>query len=458
MKEVVSKIKKVTTGFTTSTKQTIIVGGNEASIQLAERLIKSNQDIVIIEENDISRKNIEEKIDVLTIKGKGTDINTLRKAGATNTNLLIAITNNDYENLLTGIYAKQLGVDNVVIQVKEEINLNYNLQQQEFNINLIVNPFSKVVKKVKGIIKPGVELELDNYLDKRVQISKFKVSHQSSFAYNSIDKVNLPKDSLILAILRKGRVIIPKGRDKIYPGDNLFIICHKGFKGKISQLINSHHEDNGKIVLVGAGEINYQLAKQFSKISTVTIIEEDREKCEEIADNLSNILVLEGRGTDIELLKEEGVAKADAFIATTTSDESNLLMAKLAKSLGVKNSIAIVTDISYTYLVDFLDIDYIISPSAITVDSILDYFYQGQVKGETIFEGQVNIVEVKINKSAIIKDLSLASDIIIALIKRDNNVIIPNGASKLRRGDKILVLSLTVKGDIRGYFNQEARK
>jgi trk system potassium uptake protein TrkA len=453
MKEVVSKIKKVTTGLANSNKQIIIIGGNEVSVQLAEPLIKTGQNIVVIEEDDHYLKQIQERVDVLALKGRGTDISLLKEVATDKTNLLIAITNNDYENLLTGIYGKSLGIPNVVVQVKEIRNLDYKIQHQDFKLDLVVNPFAKVIKRIKGVIRPGMELEIDNFMDKRVQISKFNISHQSSFAYNNLDNLKLPEDSLILAILRKGRVIIPKGRDKIYPGDTVFIICQKGFRGKLTQLVNYHSTDKEKIVLVGGGEINYQLAEYFSKNSVVTIIEEDRRRCEELAENLVDILVLEGKGTDIDLLKEEGVAKSDAFIAAGESDEANMLMANLAKKLGVKNSIAVVKDINYTYLTDLSDIDHIISPSASVVDTILDYFYQGQVGNNTIFEGQVNVSEVRVKKSSKLANLELPSDLIVALIKRDKNVIIPKGESRLQRGDRLVVLSLAVKGDITGYFN-----
>jgi trk system potassium uptake protein TrkA len=452
MKEVVTKLKRATTGLANSNKQIIIIGGNEVSVQLAEPLIKTGGDIVVIEEDDHYLKQIQERVDVLALKGKGTDISLLKEVITDKTNLLIAITDNDYENLLAGIYAKSLGIAKVVVQVKELRNLDYKIQHQDFKLDLVVNPFAKVIKRIKGLIRPGMELEIDNFMDKRVQISKFNISHQSSFAYNNLENLKLPEDSLILAILRKGRVIIPKGRDKIYPGDTVFIICQKGFKGKLAQLVSYHSNDKEKIVLVGGGEINYQLAEHFSKNSVVTIVEEDRRRCEELAENLVDTLILEGRGTDIDLLKEEGVAKSDAFIAAGESDEANMLMANLAKKLGVKNSIAVVKDINYTYLTDLSDIDHIISPSASVVDTILDYFYQGQVGNNTIFEGQVNISEITVKKSTKLANLELPSDLIVALIKRDKSAIIPRGESRLERGDKLVVLSLAAKGDIKEYF------
>ncbi|MCK8817662.1 Trk system potassium transporter TrkA [Natroniella sulfidigena] len=454
MKEVVKKVKKMTKSFTTSSRQTIIVGGSEVGVQLAERLIQMGQDVVMIEEDARLRKQIQERIDVLTLQGEGTDLDVLTKAGIDKTNLLIALTGDDRKNLLTGIYAQQLGVKDIIVQVKQIKNLAPKLQLDKLELDLVVNPSEMVIKRVKNLIKPGMKLEVDQYLNKKVQISEFKISHQSNFAYNTVNELNLPDNSLILVIARKGRVIIPQGKDKIYPGDSLYIICPKGFKKKFGRLLTNYADDKEKIVLVGEGEVNYQLAKSFASHAVVTIIEEDLKKCERLADSLEDVLVLQGSGADVDLLKEEGVAKADAFVAVTDDDDANLVMAVLAKKLGVKKSIAVVDKINYSYLTEFLRIDHIICPSLITIDTILDFLHQGQVDGMVTFGGQVKFSKVTYDRQGItkIKDLNLPTDLIVGLIYRGKKVIIPTGTTRLEPKDDLLVFSLATKEEIEHYF------
>ncbi|WP_408956020.1 Trk system potassium transporter TrkA [Natroniella sp. ANB-PHB2] len=454
MKEVVKKVKKVTKDFTTSSLQTIIVGGSEVGIQLAERLIQMGQDVVMIEKDALLRKQIQERIDVLTLKGDGIDLDLLDKAGIDKTNLLIALTEDDRNNLLTGIYAQKLGVKDIIVQVKQIKNLALDLQLDKLKLDLVVNPSEMVIKRVKNLIKPGMRLEVDKFLSKKVQISEFKISHQSNFAYNTVSELKLPGNSLVLVVLRKGRVIIPQGKDKIYPGDRLYIICPKGFKKKFGKLISSYSEDKEKIVLVGEGEINYQLAKFFAPQSVVTIIEENLKKCEKLADNLEDVLVLQGAGTDVDLLKEEGVAKADAFVAVTDDDEANLVMSVLAQKLGVKRSIAVVDKINYSYLTEFLSIDNIICPSLITIDTILDYLHQGQVGGMITFGGQVKFSKVTYGRqrSIKIKDLKLPADLIVGLVYRGKKVIIPRGNTRLECKDELLIFSLATNETVESYF------
>ncbi len=458
MKKVVKKIKKATIGVANSTKKTMIIGGNEVGLQLAEKLVQMGHNVIIVVNDTTLQKKIEERIDVLVVSGQSTNVEFLKKVGIEKIDLLVAVTTNDYKNLLTGIYAQKLGVDDIIIQVRREEYFNYDFQREKLGFNLVVNPLMIVTKKIKGLIRPGMELALDDFLDKRVQISKFIISHQSGFAYSSVEDLNLPNDSLLLAILRKGRVILPRGRQKIYPGDRVFILSQRGVKSKLGKLLSYSPVEKEKIVLAGGGRINYQLARYFAQRAVVTIIEEDLELCEKIAEDLPKVLVLQGAGSELDLLKEEGVAQADIFVAAVEDDETNLLMANLAKKIGVKDSIATVNNISYSYLTDYLELDYIISPSAITVDTILNYLYQGQVGENTLFAGQVQVSEIKVDRSNLrIKDLKLPAEIIIGLVTRNDRVIIPTGESKLLKGDKLVVFSLAGQDNIKEYFQGAVR-
>lgn len=455
MKSVMSKIKRATDGFSSAVKQTIIVGGNEVSIQLAERLTQLGQNIVIIAEQNHQIKQIQERLDALVLQGRGTNLDLLHQAGVSDTDLLISLTNNDQYNLLTGIYARELGVEQVVVQIKDRQLFDQQLQLEDLELDLVLNPFMMTVKQIKELIRPGVGPQLKQTLGNEINVSKFRVSHQSDFVYQMVSELEFKEDTLLLAVLRKGRAIIPQGNDKLYPGDVLYIISKQTLKGKLGQLIkyNSTQQKN-KIFLVGGGEINYQLAQSCSQEAVVTLVEEDKERCEEIVENLGEVLVLKGAGTDLNLLKEEGIAQADVFVASTKNDEGNLLMANLADNLGVKSTIAVVSDISYSSLHDLLPVDHIISPALLAVDTILDYLHRGQVEENTVFAGQIKVSEVKIKqrKRQTIKNLNLPPDVLIGLIHRSGQTIIPNGSTKLEQGDQLIVFSLHTKRDIESHF------
>ncbi|AGB41467.1 K+ transport system, NAD-binding component [Halobacteroides halobius DSM 5150] len=453
MKKMINKFKKVKKGFGKSVKQTIIVGGNEVSIQLAEHLTQLGQNIVIIEQDSKRIKQIQERVDGLVLEGKGTDLSVLREAGVEDTDLLIAITTDDQYNLLAGIYGRNLGVEQVIVQIKDQRLFDSKLQIESLKLNLVLNPFTMTINRIKGLVKPGVGSQLSKLLGGKVKVSKLKISHQGDFAYQTVKELDLPEDSLLLAVLRQGRALIPHGNDKLYPGDTLFIIFKQSFKGKLGELINYSTKTKNKMVLVGGGRINYQLAKACAQDFVVTLIEESKTKCEQIVDELNDVLVLEGKGTDLRLLKEEGVANADAFIAGTNNDEANLLLANIANKLGVKYAISVVSDINYNSLSDLIAVDHIISPSLLAIDTILDYLHQGQVSENTILAGQVKFAQVKNKKRNKLAQLNLPTDLLIGLVYRNKQVIIPDGNTRLERGDELLIFSLLTKRDIKSYFN-----
>lgn len=454
MKGVITKLKEITEGLGSSVEQTILVGGNEISLQLAERLAELGQNIIIIEKRKRLRKQIQERLDVLVLAGKGTNLEVLREAGGEEADLLIALTEDDQCNLLTGIYAQNLGIDQVIVQIKDKELFDRQLQVEKLGLDLVLNPFIMTVKRIRELIRPGVGPELDKILTNKVNISKFRVSHQSDFVYQTVQNLDLTKDTLLLAVLREGRAIIPQGNDKLYPGDVLYIISKRTLKGRLGQLIRYNSPRKNKIFLVGGDEINYQLAKHCQKQAIVTLIEEDKTRCKKIVEELSDILVLNGRGTDLNLLKEEGIGEADTFIASTEDDEANLLMANLAANLGVNSTAAVVSDISYSSLNDLLPVDYIISPALLAIDTILDYLHRRQVDQSAILAGQIKVSKIEINQKRrrSIKDLNLPPDMIIGLINRDDKIIIPAGETKLERGDQLVIFSLHNKREIENHF------
>jgi trk system potassium uptake protein TrkA len=157
---------------------------------------------------------------------------------------------------------------------------------------------------------------------------------------------------------------------------------------------------------------------------------------------------------DLDLLKEEGVAETDVFVAGALEQKQNLLVASLAKKLGSKKTIALVDEISYSYLDDYLEVDYIISPSLLAIDTILDYLHQGQSKGDFIFGGQIKTLEITVARKqrSSIKRLNLPADLLIVLIWRDEKVIIPTSEEQLHPQDRLLVFTVLATEEVKDYF------
>jgi trk system potassium uptake protein TrkA len=412
---------------------------------------------VIIDENDRTLKQIQEKIDVMGLSGSGVDIDTLLQAGIKNTELVLAVSNNDEKNILTSIYSKRLGVEQIVTKIKDYdyLTTNNSLLNDDLGIDLIVNPCQIVVEQLKDLIKPTMKTGIESFVSGKVQLSEVKISHRSPLAFNQISKVELPNEALIICILRRNRLFIPHGEHKIYPGDTIYILGKKGFRTKLGQLLSKSQSKKEKIVLAGGSEINYKLATIFKqKQAILTLIEEKKSRCEEIAEEISEILILNGKLTNVDLLKEEGIDQADVFVAAGEDDEENLLAGLVAKELGSKKVVTIVNSLEYSYFGDIVKVDTILSPQILVLERILEFLHQGQVNTESILNGQMRLVELEVPKKIAkkrikVKDLHKSSDLIIGVVTRKKEVMIPDGELELKSGDQLLIFTLVAKSNLK---------
>lgn len=453
----VAKLKELKNKLTSSTaKLAIIYGGNELGFQLAEQLTKLGRDVVIIDEDQQSLKQIQEKIDVMTLVGSGVDIERLKQVGISRTGLMLAVSNNDEKNVLTSIYANRLGAEQIVAKVDDYDYLtDDSLLNDDLGIDLIVNPCKIVVDQITNLIRPTMKTGIESFINGKVKLSEITVTHRSSLAFNRLSEVDLPANSLVICILRRNRLFIPDGSHKIYPGDIVHILGKKGLRTKLSQFLNKSQNKKEKIVLAGGSDISYQLTKILNQRKTiVTLIEENKAWCEELAEELADTLILNGRPTNIDLLKEEGIDQADVFVAAGDKDEENLLMGLVANELGAKRVITIVNSLEYSYFSEIVNVDTILTPQILVLEKILDFLHQGQVNTETILDGQMHLLKVDVpdsvaNKRIKVKNLNKSSDLIIGMVNRDKDLIIPNGELKLKPEDQLLVFALAAKNNIK---------
>lgn len=237
----VAKLKKLKNKLTSSTsKLAIIYGGNELGVQLAEQLTKLERDVVIIDEDPQQLKQIQEKIDVMTLAGSGVDIERLKQVGINRTELMLAVSDNDEKNVLTSIYANRLGVEQIITKVDDYDYLtdNNSLLNDELGIDLIVNPCRIVVDQITNLIRPTMKTGIESFISGKIKLSEMTVTHRSPLAFNRLSEIDLPTNSLVICILRRNRLFIPDGDHKIYPGDTVYILGKKGLRTRLGQFLN----------------------------------------------------------------------------------------------------------------------------------------------------------------------------------------------------------------------------
>lgn len=430
----------------------VIIGAGKVGYQLVESLAKEGHDIIVIDINQAILDKINDNFDVLTIKGNGISSNLLKREEIRGSDLLIAVANSDEANVVACITAKKIGIRRVIARVRNpEYVLESEFMRNELGIDYIINPEFATANEIIRLLLNTNTSYAEDFANGRVRMSEIQIESSSHLIGRQIKDIDLPGSVVITAITRNGEVIIPNGSDYILHGDTLYIIGEKTAVDSFAKTAGIHIINNRvkNVLIVGGGKIGYYLAKEFERRGVnVKIIEQDINRCRELAESLNNALVLHGDGTDLFLLKAENVETMDAFIAVTGFDEENLLVSLLAKQLGAKKVIAKVSRPNYTSVLETIGIDCAVSPRLITASDILRIVRGGKVVSiSLLIGGRAEVVEIIPQKGAPIldrqlKEVGIPKGVIIGAILRNGKVIIPNGNSVIKNNDRVIVFTL----------------
>lgn len=431
----------------------IIVGAGKLGAKLAESMVLENMDVTVIDINGKVLDRLNEHLDILTITANGIDIRVLKEINISNYDLLVAATDRDEANTVICTLAKKLGCKQTIARIRNpEYMYQLDFIKKEMGIDHIINPDLATANAIERYLMKSYNFYTGDFASGKVQMLDFNIHNNGLFVGKKIMELGGFQELLITAISRNGEIIIPNGMTELLEEDIIHIIGKSEEIEKIGHLFIEDFKNKKiqKVMILGGGNIGYYLAESLSKSKVqVTLIEQDKEICQELSEKLNDCLIIHGDGTDIHLLEEEHISFMDAFIGATGFDEENLLMALMAKQSGVVKAIAKVSRQNYAKIIDRLNIDAAVNPVYITASNILKYIRGGKVVSVSLLlgaEGEVTEIIIDkdlpiINKS--LKDLDLPKGIIIGAIVREGKVFIPKGSSVLKGNDRIIVFSLT---------------
>ncbi|MBP8718447.1 MAG: Trk system potassium transporter TrkA [Atribacterota bacterium] len=428
----------------------IIIGAGKVGIQIAQTLSAENHDVTIIDKRDDIRQDLDSNLDIMTIVGNGANVRILEQAGIRESDMLIAVTRIDEVNMIACMTAKQFNVTKTIARIRNtEYMYSNSLSKEKLGIDFVINPERATAKEIVKLLKtPSNVCEAQDFASGKISLFGLKIEEDCPFVNKKIKNISFGAHTLIIAIFRGDNLIIPSGEDEILVNDKIYLLIKKENYTDLELFCPKKTSIMQSVIILGGSDIGIQTASFLNKLSIKTkLIEMNKQKCEKIAELLPQTLVINGDGTNIELLKEEGIETIDGFVAVTGYDEENLLVSLLAKHLGTKKVIAKISRTNYIPILEKIGINAVVNPRIITASAILRFLKQGELISQTLLkEGEAEVIELIAQKGSKIinknlKTISLPANSIIGAIIRKGEIIIPHGEDFINEGDKVIIFT-----------------
>lgn len=435
----------------------IIVGCGKVGSTLIEQLSKEGHDITIIDKNAQKVQELTNLYDIMGIVGNGASYSTQMEAGIEETDLIIAVTESDELNLLCCTVAKRVGNCAAIARVRTpDYSKEVNYLREKLGLAMIINPELEAAKEMARILYLPTTLEVNSFAHGQAELIKFKIPEGN--VLDGVEIMSLGRSIstkvLICAVERDGAVYIPSGNTKLHKDDVISVVASR-------KLVKSFLEDIGfrtkrvrDTMIIGGGKAAYYLAVQLLHMGiSVKIIESDRERCEVLSALLPKAIIINGDGTDEELLKEEGIEETQSFVPLTGIDEENVMLTLYARQVSDAKVITKLNRIQFRDVIGQLDLGSVIYPRYITSEAIIAYVRaKKDSKNSNIetlyhmFDHRVEAIEFLVEKKSEVTDiplmdLSLKKNLLISFINRNGTIIIPGGNDCIKVGDTVMIVT-----------------
>ncbi len=436
----------------------IIVGCGKVGLFLAEQLVKEEHDITIVDLEDSALSKGYDAFDVMSVKGNGVSPLTLTNAGAQFADVVIAATSSDEVNMVCCLTAKQLGAKFTIARIRTpEYTENIVALKNNLKIDVVINPESAAATEIARLLRFPAAADIETFCRGKVELMGFILQEDDFLIGKPL--MELPSQVKKLQLLfcvadRNGDVCIPKGSFIPQVGDKLYVIGQPSSLDKFFRMLGRYTPKIKKVFLVGGGKISAYLIELLRNMHIkLKVVEKDETKCREIAELFSDVIVINGDGTDHELLEEENLQSYDALVSLTDRDEENLIISLYAMQQGVTKTITKCNRQNYIGIARTMGLSSIVSAKYVIASHILHLVRgmqnsQGSVMHSLhrIADGDAEAIEFKVteetkNLGVPIKELKLKPDVLLAVIVRNGTIIIPEGSTCLEKDDTVIVIT-----------------
>ena len=435
----------------------IIVGCGKVGANLVDQLSKEGHDITVIDKKAEKIQDITNTYDVMGLVGNGASYSTQMEAGIEETDLIIAVTDSDELNLLCCTVAKRVGKCAAIARVRTpDYSEETGYLREQLGLALIINTEIEAAREVARILYLPTALEVNSFAHGQAELVKFKVPEGNllnglSLAY--LGK-NITNDILICAVERNGEVYMPNGDFVLQSGDVVSFVSERHIARDFLKQIGLATRQVKDTMIIGASKAAYYLAKELLNMGiSVKIIEKEKENCESLSVKLPKAIIINGDGTDPDILKEEGIETVQSFIPLTGIDEENIMLTLYAKQVSKAKVVTKINRVNYKQVINNLDLGSLVYPKYITSEAIIAYVRaKKNSMGSNIetlyhmFDSRVEAIEFIVEENSKvsgvpIKDLKLKKDVLISFINHNGHIIIPTGNDEIEDGDTVMIVT-----------------
>lgn len=439
----------------------IIVGGGKVGLTLAEELCAEGHEITLLDINPQVVEHAVNTFDIQGIVGSGTSYKAQMEAGIETADILIAVTGSDETSLLSCLIAKKAGNCKTIARVRApEYYSEIRFIREELGLAMSINPDIAVANEIERLIQIPSALEVDTFAKGRATIVRIKIPEKSALDNMNVWELHsrISENMLVCIVEHNEEIIIPNGNTQLHAGDYISVVLPLHQMTTTLKKIGIDAKPIRKIMIGGGGKIAYYLAEKLLKgKQQVTIIEKNPERCQKLSELLPKAMIICGDASDEELLEEEGINEADAFVSLTNFDEGNVLMSLHASSVSNGKIITKISRIAFENVLNSLPIGTIVLSKKITAERIIRYvraMANSEHHGEVItlyklLGGKAEALELRVKKDATtekilgvpIMNLKLRKNIILGCINKNGKIVIPNGTCTLDNNDTVIVVS-----------------
>ena len=437
----------------------IICGAGQVGWQIARHLSGERNDVTVVDSNADLVRRATETLDVQGITGFASYPDVLEKAGARDADMIIAATYSDEVNMVTCQVAHSIfGVPRKIARLRAQSYLDaiYSdlYRRDHLPIDVVISPEREVAEAAMQRLAAPATFDTESFFGGKAQLLGIALDADCPALNTPLRQLNELFSTLraiVVGVRRKGRLFAPEPGDQLFAEDQIYVLAHIEDVNRTLDIFGKSTKKQERVVIIGGGNVGLAVARAREARTDrirAKVIEKNRARAEYAADNLQRTIVLNGDGMDIDLLMEAAIDRADAVLAVTDDDKTNMLVAVRAKSAGCPMAIALVNDPTLVPLMAELDIDAYINPRATTVSSILRHIRHGRVRAiYSIGDAEAEVIEAQVLGTSplagrLIRDIEFPEGVLVGAVMKGDKVMKPTGDLRIDEGDAIAMFAM----------------